>query len=126
MYNKFIYIKIQIYKSLIYIYITNLYISIHSTLGPATLVACGAADVGAASVGVLVEAVHLPRVLAEEAHGVLRRWEPRGVEEVHGAVPGGGGAEGVVGLGPRVVEERVGGQEGENRRWVRRRRGQGR
>ena len=114
MYNKFIYIKIQIYNSLIYIYnkfiyITNLYISIHSTLGPAVLVARGATGVGAAGVGVPVEAVHLPRVLAEEAHGVLRRREPRGVEEAHGAVPGGGGAEGVVGLGPRAVEEHVGG-----------------
>ena len=66
---------------------------------------------GAAGVGVPVEAVHLPRVLAEEAHG---------------AVPGGGGAEGVVGLGPRAVEERVGGREGEDRRRVGRRRGQGR
>ena len=80
------------------------------------MVACGAAGVGAVGVGVLVEAVHLPRVLAEEAHGVLRRREPRGVEEAHGAVPRGGGAEGVVGLGLRVVEERVGGQEGEDRR----------
>ena len=40
----------------------------------------GAAGVGAAGVGVPVEAVHLPRVLAEEAHGVLRRRELRGVE----------------------------------------------
>ena len=78
----------------------------------------GAAGVGAAGVGVPVEAVHLPRVLAEEAHGVLRRRE-RGVEEAHRAVPGRGGAEGVVGLGPRAVEERVGGQEGEDRRRVR-------
>ena len=68
----------------------------------------GAAGVGAAGVGVPVEAVHLPCVLAEEAHGVLRL-EPRGVEETHGAIPGGGGAEGVVGLGPRAVEEHVGG-----------------
>ena len=51
---------------------------------------------GAAGVGVPVEAMHLPRVLAEEAHGVLRWQEPRGVEEAHGAIPGGGGVEGVV------------------------------
>ena len=83
----------------------------------------GAASIGAAGVGVPVEAVHLPRVLVEEAHRVLRRREPRDVEEAHGAIPGGGGAEGVVGLGPRVVEERVGGREGEDRRRVRWRRG---
>jgi len=53
-------------------------------------------------------------VLAEEAYRVLRRRE-RGVEEAHGAVPRRGGAEGVVGLGPRAVEERVGGREGEDR-----------
>jgi len=53
MYNKNIYITIQIYNSLIYIYIynkyiyiTKLYISIHSTLGPAALVARGAPGVG--------------------------------------------------------------------------------
>ena len=71
---------------------------------------------GAADIGVPVEVVHLPRVLAEEVHGVLWRRKPRGVEEAHGAIPGGGGAEGVVGLGPRAVEERVGGREGEDRR----------
>ena len=80
---------------------------------------------GAAGVGVPVEAVHLPRVLTDEAHGVLRWWEPRGVEEAHGAVPGGGGAEAVVGLGPRAVEERIGGWEGEDRHRAQRRRGQG-
>ena len=37
-------------------------------MGPTTLVARGAAGVG-----VPVEAAHLPCVLAEEAHGVLRR-----------------------------------------------------
>jgi len=89
-------------------------------------VARGAAGVGAASIGAPVEAVHLPRVLSEEAHGVLWRREPRDVEEAHRAVPGGGGAEGVMGLGPRAVEERVGGREGEDRRWVQRRRHQGR
>ena len=56
-------------------------------LGPAVLVAHGAAG---------VEAVHLLRVLAEEAHGVLRRREPCGVEEAHGAILRGGGAEGAV------------------------------
>ena len=81
---------------------------------------------GATGVGVPVDAVHLPRVLAEEAHGVLQWREPRGVEEKHGAVPGGDSVEGVVGLGPRAVEERVGGREGEDRRQVRRQRGQGR
>ena len=81
---------------------------------------------GATGVGVPVDAVHLPRVLAEEAHGVLRRREPHGVEEAHGTVPGGGGAEGVVGLEPRAVEECIGGWEGEDRRRVQRRRGQGR
>ena len=85
-----------------------------------------AASVRAAGVGVPVEAVHLPRMLAEEAHGVLWRWEPRSVEEAHEAVPGGGGVEGVVGLGPGAVEERVGGREGADRRRVRRQRGQGR
>ena len=90
-------------------------------LGPTALVAREAAGVG-----VPVDVVHLPRVLAEEAHGVLLRREPRGVEEKHGAVPGGDSVEGVVGLGPRAVEERVGGREGEDRRRVRRRRGQGR
>ena len=78
---------------------------------------------GAAGVGVLVEVVHLPRMLVEEAHRVLQRLEPRGVEEAHGAVPGGGNTEGVVGLRPRAVEERVGGREGEDRRRVRWRRG---
>ena len=87
-------------------------------MGPAALVARGAAGVV-----VPVEAVHLPRVLAEEAHGVLWRREPHGVKEAHGAVPGGGGVEGVVGLEPRAVEERVGGREGEDRRRVRWRRG---
>ena len=125
-YNKFIYITIQIYNSLIYIYnkfiyITNLYISIHSTLGPAALVVRGAASIGAAGVGVPVEVVHLPRMLAEGAHRVLQRREPRGVEEAHGAIPGGGDTEGVMGLGPRAVEECVGGREGEDRRWVRQR-----
>ena len=81
---------------------------------------------GATGVGIPVEAMHLPRVLAEEAHGVLRCREPRDVEEAHGAVPGGGNAKGVVGLRPRVVEERVGGREGEDRRRVRRWRGLGR
>ena len=47
-------------------------------MGPSALVARGAADVVAAGVGVPVEAVHLPRVLAEEAHGVLRWREPSG------------------------------------------------
>ena len=86
----------------------------------------GETGIGASGVGVPVEAVHLPRVLSEEAHGVLWRREPRGVEEAHRAVPGGGGVEGVVGLGPRAIEERVRGREGEDRRRVRRRRGQGR
>ena len=90
------------------------------------LVARGAAGVGAAGVGVPVEAVHLPRVLAEEAHGVLWRREPRDVEVAHGVILGGGGIEGVLGLGPRAVEERVEGREGQDRRRVRRRRGQGR
>ncbi|TKW37032.1 hypothetical protein SEVIR_1G021000v4 [Setaria viridis] len=73
----------------------------------------GRGDEGVPADGVPVEAVDLARVLPEEAHGVLRRRE-RGVEEAHGAVPGRGGAEGLVGLGPGAVEERVGGREGED------------
>ena len=42
------------------------------------MLARGAAGVGAAGFGVPVEAVHLPRVLAEEAHGVLGWREPSG------------------------------------------------
>ena len=83
-------------------------------MGPAALVARGVAGVG-----VPVEAMHLPRVLAEEAHGVLRRREPRDVEEAHGAVPGGGGAEGVVGSdhaqsksASEVGKEKIGARSG--------------
>ena len=79
----------------------------------------GRGEEGVAADGVPVEAVHLPRVLPEEADGVLRGRQ-RDVEQAHGPVPGGGGAEGLVGLRPRAVEQRVGGREGEHRRGRRR------